>query len=199
MTSFAPTSELGRPDGVAAGPGSLHGSVAEGLRRLYADYRRREAAQLLALVPREALRPLYRAAREATPGGAEDPLGLLSRWVETVLLPLPPFHVWLKDFQDHREAHLEGLDRDPAAPDPRRPVAVEVRRVRFRERDWDAALHLFRRGTVWWGFIEYTGDGGEPVARTADIFREEQPGAIRERFRSFGPEALEAFLRSSLP
>lgn len=192
------------PETWAAGtdPSTLPGA-GEGLRQLYESYRRREASALLSLLPREAVRPLYRLARErrVAEGGAptDDPVALLVDYVERELLPLPPFPVWLMDFQAHRAAHLEGIDAAPAGPDPAAPVAVEVRSLRHADVDWYAALHLFRRGGVWWGFIHFTAAGDPSGVRTADIFREEEPETIRERFQSFGFDALRAFLRSSLP
>lgn len=177
--------------------------VGEGLRPLYEAYRRREATALLSLLPREAVRPLYRVAREQmapiSGEGLEDPVALLVDFVEQQLLPLPPFHVWLRDFRAHRAAHLEGMEATPAGPDPASPVAVEVRNLRYGGGDWYAALHLFRRDSVWWGFIRFSGAPDLTEVRTADIFREDDPEAIRDRFRSFGNDALQAFLRSSLP
>ena len=177
--------------------------AGEGLRRLYGEYRRREASELLALMPREAVRPLYRLARDrrSDGGGSSpvDPLALLVDFVETSLLPLPSFDVWLADFQAHRGAHLQSLDTDPRAADPGSPVTVEVRSFRKGDREFHAGLCIFRRDTVWWGFLAFSGSDGAPLARTADIFREEEPEAIRERFRGFGTDAFQAFLRSSLP
>jgi hypothetical protein len=177
--------------------------AGEGLRELYEAYRRREALALLSLLPREAVRPLYRVARErSVPGdgaSADDPVALLVDYVERELLPLPPFPVWLSDFQANRAAHLAGIDAAPVGADPLAPVAVEVRSLRHLGTDWYAALHLFRRDSIWWGFIRFTGAAELTEVRTADIFREEDPEAIRDRFRSFGPDALRAFLRSSLP
>jgi len=180
--------------GVGWGEEAAHRGLGEGLQRLYAEYRRREAAALLSLIPPEAVRPLYRMARDrvSSRGGQapEDPVALL---------PLPPFEVWLADFRGHRGAHLQGLDMDPRAPDPAAPVTVEVRSFRRGDGEWYAGLSLFRRAPVWWGFLSFSRADGIPVARTADIFREEDPEAIRDRFRSFGPDALQAFLRSALP
>ena len=182
---------------------ALHPGLEHGLQRLYQEYRRREAGALLSLLPPEAVRPLYRVARErmATDphGGTDDPLALLVAFVERHLLPLPPFDVWLDDFRTHRSAHLQGLDVDPRAPEPSDPVTVEVRSFRRGDGEWYAGLSLFRRESVWWGFLAFSRGDGVTVARTADIFREERPEAIRDRFRSFGADALPAFLRSTLP
>lgn len=182
---------------------ALHPGYEQGLQRLYQEYRRREAGALLSLVPPEAVRPLYRLARERMSddpaAGADDPLALLVTFVERHLLPLPPYHVWAEDYRAHRTAHLQGLDVDPRAPDPSDPVTVEVRSFRRSDGEWYAGLSLFRRESVWWGFLAFSRGDGVTVARTADIFREERPEAIRDRFRSFGADALQAFLRSTLP
>ena len=182
---------------------ALHPGLEHGLQRLYQEYRRREAGALLSLLPPDAVRPLYRLARERMAGdphgGTDDPLALLVTFVERHLLPLPPFHVWVDDFRAHRTAHLQGLDVDPRAPEPSDPVTVEVRSFRRGDGEWYAGLSLFRRESVWWGFLAFSRGDGVTVARTADIFREERPEAIRDRFRSFGPDALQAFLRSTLP
>lgn len=180
-----------------------HPGLQHGLQRLYDEYRRREAGALLSLIPPEAVRPLYRLARERMAGEAQgstdDPLALLVAYVERHLLPLPPFDVWLADFRANRAAHLQGLEVDPRAPEPSDPVTVEVRSFRRGDGDWYAGLSLFRRESVWWGFLAFSRGDGVTVARTADIFREERPEAIRDRFRSFGADALQAFLRSTLP
>jgi hypothetical protein len=182
---------------------TLHPGLEHGLQRLYQEYRRREAGALLSLLPPEAVRPLYRLARERMAGDpqsdTDDPLALLVAFVERHLLPLPPFEVWRDDFRAHRSAHLQGLDVDPRAPEPGDPVTVEVRSFRRGDGEWYAGLSLFRRESVWWGFLAFSRGDGVTVARTADIFREERPEAIRDRFRSFGADALQAFLRSTLP
>jgi len=177
--------------------------VQGGLLRLYAEYRRREAADLLSLIPREAIRPLYRVAREdvIASGAAlpDDPVALLVDWVEHTLLPLPTFAVWLEDYGQYRTGHLGGALPQPEAPDGEAPVTVEVRTFRVGEVEWHASLNLFRREPGWSAFIAFSHGERAPEARTADIFREDDPALIRDRFLGFGPRALEAFLRSSLP
>ena len=172
----------------------------EDLRRRYSAYRRRHATRLMQLMPREAVRPLYRRARSGTEDG-KDPLEVLLRYCET-LLPLPPFEVWYQDLVSSPEAHLEDLDESPDAPTSSSPSTVEVRSIVYRGRPWLARQKSYREGGVWRGYIAFADEGDEGVGRThrtAPVFRESDPVALRERFLSFEPVALEAFLRSALP
>ncbi|HKJ02771.1 MAG TPA: hypothetical protein VJ997_09960, partial [Longimicrobiales bacterium] len=74
------------------------------LQDRYDAYRRRQATRLVQMIPREAVRPLYRRAREARRLGAlgdpgdDDPLALLVAFCQR-LLPLPPFDAWLEDLR----------------------------------------------------------------------------------------------------
>jgi hypothetical protein len=149
------------------------------------------------LMPREAIRPLY---REALAGNerVEDPLELLVRHCET-LLPLPPFEVWREDLRRSPEAHLRDMDESPAPPTATAPSTVEVRSVAYRGCTWLAALKSYRDDGVWWGYITFADREGTRAHRTAPVFRESDPVSLRERFLSFEPAALEAFLRSALP
>jgi hypothetical protein len=52
---------------------------------------------------------------------------------------------------------------------------------------------------AWRGFIAFEDARSRDVHRTAVIFREWAPADVRERFMSFEPTALAAFLRSALP
>lgn len=177
-----------------------------GLRRRYEAYRRRQGGELLSLVPREAIRPLYRAAlarRGDRPtmesdGPEEGALGLLADFC-TDLLPLPPFDVWLSDFEAHRAAHLdESGEWTPTAPDG--PVTVEIRR--FPDpggRTWYASLDVRRAAGAWRGSVAFHTEGDGRVFRTAEVFREAGPTAVRSRFLDFDVPTLQAFLRSVLP
>lgn len=172
------------------------------LVRRYRDYRRREARALLPLLPREAIRPLYAAAREWAKGEGrrpeEDPLGVLADFAER-LLPLPPFSHWLRDREAYLEAHLQEEFEVPAREGPPRAVPVEVQGFELAGRRWLAALHVLRKDGAWRGYIAFRPpEGGEEI-RTGDIFREEDPREIRARFLSFQPATLQAFLRSALP
>ncbi|MDX1494727.1 MAG: hypothetical protein R3253_11735, partial [Longimicrobiales bacterium] len=76
------------------------------LRRLYDDYRSRQARALLSLIPRTAVRPLYRRALQAADTGGstqKDPMAILLAFCEA-LLPLPSFDVWLADRRQNPEA-----------------------------------------------------------------------------------------------
>ncbi len=167
------------------------------LRRLYADYRRRQARSLLSLMPREAVRPLYRRARASEWTG--DPMEALVEYAEG-LLPLPPFEVWLSDFRRHPEAHWGDLEGSADVPSPSTPATVDTRQVRIQAQGWNAHLLGFRDDDIWRGFIAFEDIGVVPPAvhRTAVIFREDSLEDLRERFREFESASLEAFLRSSL-
>jgi hypothetical protein len=166
----------------------------------YEAYRRRQARGLLRLIPREAIRPLYRraiaGARE--PEADSDPLGALVGYCER-LLPLPPFEVWCDDIRRNARAHLLDIDDSADAPDSEAPVTVETRDFSFADRPWTAHLRSFRDGAAWRGFIAFEDRESTSIHRTALIFRECDPVDVRERFMSFEKTALEAFLRSALP
>lgn len=167
------------------------------LRRLYADYRIRQARSLLSLMPREAVRPLYRRAAKESAGS--DPMEVLRSFVED-LLPLPPFRVWLADFREHPDAHWGDLEGSADVPSPSAPATVDTRHVRIRAQAWNAHLRGFRDDDIWRGFIAFEDVGVVPprVHKTAVIFREDSLGELRTRFREFESASLEAFLRSSL-
>ena len=190
-------------DGVS-GISSVQGLVSEdpALKSRYRAYRSRQAQALVSFLPHEAIRPLYARARawagEVGVGVEKDPLATLLLFVQN-LLPLPPFEVWLEDRSEHLEAHLE--EEFTSAPAHRRvspPVTVESRAVSLGETHWRASLNLFRRDEAWRGFISFRPVGEGPGVRTADIFREEDPEEIRDRFLSYQPHTLQAFLRSVL-
>jgi len=169
------------------------------LRERYTAYRRTQAAALVRMLPQEAIRPLYRKAREVVgPGDSEDPLSLLVRYCEKIL-PLPPFDVWRRDLGQNPEAHLRDLDGSAAAPTVSEPSTVEVREVTHQGRRWRANLRSFRDQGVWRGFIAFDSEAGSGVFRTTEIFCESDLTKLRERFISFSSATLEAFLRSSLP
>jgi hypothetical protein len=194
-----------RTSGSPALPGS-HRSLVEDdpdLRARYGEYRRRQAAALLPLLPRDAIRPLYARARHwAQSAGMDlgkDPLAVLLLFLEG-LLPLPPLEIWMADRSSFLDAHVrEEFASRGAQRRGSPPVMVETRSVAMVGRRWSATLGLFRRDEAWRGFIAFRPlEGGEGL-RTADIFREEDPSEIRSRFLSFHPRTLAAFLRSVLP
>lgn len=193
---------------------------AEDLRRLYEDYRVRQARSLLSLVPRSAVRPLYRRARgmseafteavedggsgsaleSGSVGSDDDPMAALVAFCEA-LLPLPTFEVWLDDLRRNPEAHWVDVESSADTPSPTAPATLDSRRLRFGTLSWKAHLRGFRDRDAWRGFIAFEETGVVPrrVHRTALIFREDTVQDLRDRFRGFQPTSLEAFLRSSLP
>jgi len=170
------------------------------LEAQYAAYRRRQARGLIHLLPREAIRPLYRRALDEGFGEetASDPLGALIRYCEE-LLPLPPFDTWRKDLLLHATEHLEELDASAEAPTAEAPTTVEARRFTFEGGAWVAHLRSYREGHAWRGYIAFEEERTHRVHRTALIFRESDPVDVRERFLAFDLAALQAFLRSATP
>jgi hypothetical protein len=154
------------------------------------------------MMPRAAVRPLLRRALAAAPADLDtgDPMEVLVGFCEE-LLPLPPLEVWLEDVKRSPEAHLVDVEGAADAPSAEAPVTVETRRFSFGDESWDAHLRSFRDGDAWRGFIAFEGAGPRSgrVHRTTLIFREANPVHVRERFLSFEPSALVAFLRSTLP
>jgi hypothetical protein len=189
------------------------------LRSLYQRYCDTEAGELLALLPREGLRALWKRARErdaATVGEAGDrragqppPEALaLLRAEARAVLPLPPYEIWMEAYLAQRAPFLERMEI-ASAPEAVGPVTVAVRPVNAV---WWAHLNLERRELGWVGHLAFhagadAGPVGKPVApgagggglRTVDIFRGDTPDDIRERFRELTGHTLEAFLRSVSP
>jgi hypothetical protein len=179
----------------------LTAQVAENeLRLQYRAYRHRQARGLVGMLPREAIRPLYRRARRAGYGGDApgDPLAALVDYCETIL-PLPPFERWCEDRSAWPTAHLQDLDDSAAAPTAEAPTTVEARPFELDGTPWVAYLRSFRDGAVWRGYIAFEDPHSGRVHRTALIFRESDPADLRDRFLDFEQVALEAFLRSALP
>ena len=166
----------------------------------YEAYRRRQARGLLGLIPREAIRPLYRRAVRAGFGGrhTSDPMEVLVQYCET-LLPLPPFELWCEDAHRNPKAYLYDVDASADAPSAVAPVTVETREFTHDRTPWMAHLRSFRDGVIWRGFIAFEDRESSRVHRTALIFRESDPVDVRDRFLSFESSALTAFLRSALP
>lgn len=172
------------------------------LRRRYLDYCHGQASALLDLVPRDAVRPLYRRAREwATGRGlheAKDPMATLLRYCRE-LLPLPPFEVWREDYEGHQTAYLRLAAEGPLYAWSAEPVLVDARDITMDGRAWSAGLSVFRDGGSWRGFIGFRQSPSDPGVRTADVFCEDDPKDIRERFQDLTSHTLQAFLRSALP
>lgn len=187
------------PSQVGSAAGHVQPSASELLTR-YEAYRRRQARGLLHMMPREAIRPLYRRAvmggfAEADP---TDPMEALVAYCER-LLPLPPLETWIEDVKKNPEAHLHDVEDSPDAPTADAPVTFESRQFSVGGESWSAHLRSFRDGDAWRGFIAFEGPHSTRIHRTALIFREPDPVDVRERFMSFEPAALAAFLRSALP
>lgn len=170
------------------------------LRAMYRAYRRRQARRLVAMLPREAIRPLYRAALDAAaPSDADrDPLEILVDHCGR-LLPLPPFPVWRDDLLASPDAHLREAEDSHEAPTAARPVTLAARAVRHEGGVWEARLRAFPQDGAWRGYVAFERSGAGASCRTAVVFREHGPEDLRDRFLEFEPVALEAFLRSSLP
>ena len=169
----------------------------------YDEYCRRQAKGLVSILPKEAIRPLYGRAREwgRTTGKEveKDPLATLLLFLREIL-PLPPRDVWERDRAEHLDAHVkEEFDSPPAHRRSSPPVTVESRGMEMEGRRWRATLNLFRRDEAWRGFIVFHPLGETETVQTADIFREEDPDEIRNRFLGFHNQTLQAFLRSVLP
>jgi hypothetical protein len=169
----------------------------------YEEYCRRQAKGLVSILPKNAIRPLYARAREwGRMTGKEvekDPLATFVRYLQEVM-PLPPRAVWEADRSKNLAAHVrEEFDSPPAQHRSSPPVTVESRGMEMDGRRWRATLNLFRKDEAWRGFIIFNPLGESEVARTADIFREEDPDDIRNRFLGFHNQTLQAFLRSVLP
>lgn len=167
---------------------------------MYASYRRRQARRLVSMLPREAIRPLYRAAVDARAVAdvPSDPLEALVVHCAT-LLPLPPFSVWAADLARFPEAHLGDLDDSAEGPTAASPATLGRRPFRFGSERWSAVLRAFRSDGAWRGFIAFEGPSVHDNCRSAVVFREATTIEVWNRFAAFHTGALEAFLRSSLP
>ena len=195
------TGQHGRPSGSGAGEATSHG-IDAGSRRQYQEYCQRQAEGLVRLVPKEAIRPLYRTARAwAVARGLcenKDPMATLVRYCRE-LLPLPPFECWLEDYEHNRIAHLQYVSEGPLDTRTVAPVVVDASDLRIDGETWTASLSLFPDGDVWRGFIGFRRGSSDTGVRTANVFCEEDPKNIRERFTDLTSHTLKAFLRSTLP
>ncbi len=172
----------------------------EPMKRRYSAYRRGQVLYFISSIPKSGVRPLYRRARDwAVATGVhedKDPYRSLTLFVEHSL-PLPPFDAWLTDFYANPLEHLDGMDEAPS-PIGAEPVPVESRPTTLGETDWTAELYLFRDGDEWRGYVLFREDNGAGEHRTADIFLDDNPRLVRDRFLSFEPGTLQGFLRSTL-
>lgn len=180
----------GRPSGW-----TTEGGAPETLRRLYEQYCRVERDELLALVPREGLRRLWRVARESE-SESERPVCLPSterlRAAAARILPLPPYDVWLRSYLKDRAPYLERLGV-PAAPSRTEPVTVATRPLAD---DLWVHLDVVHGDAGWKGFLSFHGSRVRSGLRTTEVFRSGEPDEFRARFREFTRPTLEAFWRS---
>ena len=168
-------------------------------RAEYEAYRLRQARALVGMLPREAIRPLYRKAlKSGVPHSEHDPLGTLAAFCETIL-PLPTIDVWRDDRRASPAAHIQDLESAPGGASAAEPVTLEARFLPRSRGAWTARLRGFRDEDGWRGFIAFEDGQSGRVHRTALIFREPDAVELRSRFLSFESAALEAFLRSALP
>ena len=200
------TPEFNRLDGRGPRPDPVDRTVSPSdagvLKGRYEEYCRRQVTLLLQIIPREAVRPLYRRARIwATERGlheTKDPMLTLRVFCREVL-PLPPFEVWLLDHENHRVAHAgAGVERAPLA-DPMETIAVDLRRMEHEGEPWHGTLEVYRGEDAWRGLIRFQRDGDEDHFRTGEIFCEDDLQDLRNRFSSFTALIMSAFLRSTLP
>lgn len=197
------TTASGLGSGRASLPPGAALHEADELEARYRAYRRRQAMRLLQLMPRDAIRPLHRQALAAAASGegearGDDPLDFLAAFCERVL-PLPPMEVWRRDLLQHPDAHLEDLRESVHGPTADAPATLDSRELASASGRWRVFLRAFRDGEAWRGFMVFRPAAPGASFRTAAVFREADPLEIRERFRSFDPGALEAFLRSARP
>lgn len=172
------------------------------LRSRYEAYCAQQAAALPAVLPRDGVRALYRSARRQVTGEVVDPLALLVEECRRVL-PLPPFDLWAQDYLRNRRYHLEEMEIG-VGPRKGSPVTIDVRRLQHGGRSWVAELAVFHEPPLWRGLITFHLEGIEGGAQhivrhsTGDVFREDHSEDVRERFRSFSEDTLQAFLRSAI-
>jgi len=185
--------------------GAIRPAGDDELRGRYAAYRRRHASRLLQMLPRAAIRPLYRraraiAAREGALEGplGDDPLALLVEYCES-LLPLPPYDLWRQDLARNPDAHFADLEESLDGPTVDAPTTMEARSVEYTGRMWIAHLRAFREDDFWRAYISFEETSSGRVHRTASVFYERDAKELRDRFLSFESGALQAFLRSALP
>ena len=177
----------------------VRGPLAMRLKTRYQTYRVQQARELLRVMPRDAVRPLYRSAHDWAAERGEvdttDPMATLVQYVVDEVLPLPPFEDWAQDFVAHPDAYLE-VESDDAAV---RPAVLATRTVMHEGMPWSAHLEVFSVDDAWRGFIRFDEGAAGRATRTADIFAEERVDLVRDRFVGFHDQTLQAFLRSTLP
>ena len=200
------TPEFDRLDGRGAPPDPVDRTVSPSdtgaVKGRYEEYCRQQVTLLLEIIPREAVRPLYRRARiwatERRLHDTKDPMSTLRVFCREVL-PLPPFEVWRLDYENHRVAHAGGRVEWVLLAEPMDPIAVDVRRMEHEAEPWHGTLEVYRGGDAWRGLIRFQREGEEGQFRTGEIFCEDDLQDLRTRFNSFTASTMSALLRSTLP
>lgn len=175
---------------------------ARALEGCYEEYCRQQVTLLLEIIPREAVRPLYRRARiwatERELHETKDPMSTLRGFCRE-LLPLPPFEVWFRDYEKHGATHGRKGVEWAFLSEPMKPIAVDVRRLEHEAEPWRGTLEVYRGGDAWRGRIRFQRDGDGHHFRTGEIFYEDELQHLRDRFNLFTVPTMSAFLRSTLP
>ena len=95
------------------------------------------------------MRPLCRCARLwATERGlheTKDPMSTLRVFCREVL-PLPPFEVWLLDYENHLVAHAGTGVEWARLAEPMEPIAVDIRPMEHEAEPWHGTLEVYRGG-----------------------------------------------------
>lgn len=179
------------------------GPVPDGsLGRQYEAYCRTQARAFLSMIPREGVRPLYARARSwairAERYEEKEPLETLVRFV-LKMLPLPPFEVWVTDFEQDPYPYLRALEfGGMSSLGWSEPATLERRAVRGGDLEWMSSLKVYQDDGVWRGFISFDGEGMSRSFRTTDVFCESDAEEVRNRYFELTDSTLEAFLRSVL-
>ena len=180
----------------ASGPATHSGIDRRELEHWYVLYRRRQARRLVDLLPREAIRPMCRAA--AARSSDADPLERLVAFCSQIL-PLPPFEVWVRDLAEYPDAHLLDWDDTTEAPTVDEPATLAVRQLHRGAELWQVRLRGFAESGAWRADLAFRGPTLSDAFQTAPVFHETTAGALRDRFQGFDDDVLEGFLRSCLP
>jgi len=170
------------------------------LRAWYHAYRIRQGRLLAALVPREAIRPLYRQARSNPVDGEPSPAdGELERLAAhcASLLPLPPFDMWLEDLRSFPAGHMEDMDASTAGSTVYRPLTLAVGEIQVGEEEWRVRFRVFMERGLWHAFLRFDLETRTECCWTAVLFHEPTLRDLRARFDELDGATFEAFLRSA--
>lgn len=205
MSTSSPdsTRAFPREEPFASGPGA-----ASLLRARYEAYCHRQILRLLALMPRNAVRSIYRRARQdllesragaGFEGGSKDPMEALVSFCRRTL-PLPPFEVWCEDVRLHPAAHVDDGDSPNGDAGSDSMVHLALRLLDLGDDRWTASLDARPDGGWWRGRVAFRHSADDDrVYHTGEIFREASAEGVRARFMEFDQRTLKAFLRSVTP